>query len=215
MALGPSQARFRGYTPRPAARREGPTAPSPAPDTLRGMPVPETTEARYLNRALTWLGFNGRVLEEAQDPSNAILERARFLGIFASNLDEFFMVRVAGVRGLVLAGLERLAPDGIAPAEQLARMEDRSRQLVREAYATWERDIEPALREHGVRFVATADLESKERAFLDRLFVREILPVLTPAAVEPELPFPRVANLALTLAVRLTRNGAPERFALV
>jgi polyphosphate kinase len=179
------------------------------------MPDPTALDSRYLNRALTWLGFNERVLEEAQDETNAVLERARFLGIFASNLDEFFMIRVAGLRELVREGVEHRSRDGLSGAEQLARITERCRQLTRAAYGTWERQIVPALREGGIRFVGAGDLEPKERAFLDRLFARELLPVLTPAAVEPDLPAPRVANLALTLAVRLGREGRPERLALV
>ena len=172
------------------------------------------SEPKYLNRALTWLGFNGRVLEEAQDPSNPILERARFLGIFASNLDEFFMIRVAGVRELVRAGLDHREPDGSAPAELLATIASKTRELCLAAAALYAKEIGPALREMGVRFVA-ADLEPRERAFLDRLFAREIFPVLTPAAIDPALPFPHVTNLALYLAVRLEREGGEPRLAMI
>jgi polyphosphate kinase len=172
------------------------------------------SEPKYLNRALTWLGFNGRVLDEAQDPSNPVLERARFLGIFASNLDEFFMIRVAGVRGLVLEGLDHREPDGATPAELLAKITAKTRELCAAAAALYAKEIEPALREAGVRFVA-ADLEPRERAFLDRLFTREIFPVLTPAAVDTAVPFPHVTNLALYLAVRLEREGAEPRLAII
>lgn len=170
---------------------------------------------RYLNRALTWLGFNGRVLEEAEDSATALLERARFLGIFASNLDEFFMIRVSGLRGLVHAGVEHTSQDGLSAADQLSKISARTRELTAAAYRVWERDLVPALREAGVRFLAVEDLSPGERAFLDRLFAREILPLLTPAAVEPSVPPPHVANLTLTLAVRLAAPGGAERFALV
>jgi len=172
------------------------------------------SEPKYLNRALTWLGFNGRVLEEAQDASNPVLERARFLGIFASNLDEFFMIRVAGVRELVRAGLDHREPDGTAPAELLEKIAAKTRELCVAAAALYAKEIEPGLREAGVRFVA-ADLEPRERAFLDRLFAREIFPVLTPAAIDPALPFPHVTNLALYLAVRLEREGGEPRLAII
>jgi polyphosphate kinase len=178
-------------------------------------PAPKETEPRYLDRALTWLGFNGRVLEEAIDPANAILERLRFLGIFASNLDEFFMIRVAGVRELLIANVEHRTAAGLSPAESMQRIAARARELVAQAYSLWERELVPALREGGVHVLRTADLESKERAFLDRLFTREIFPILTPAAIDPALPFPRVVNLALHLAVRLKRDGDEERFAIV
>jgi polyphosphate kinase len=173
------------------------------------------TEPRYLDRALTWLGFNGRVLEEAVEPSNPALERARFLGIFASNLDEFFMIRVAGVRELVRADVEHRTAEGIPFTTLMERIVERVRGLVGEAYTILEREILPALREAGVRFVATEELEPRERAFLDRLFAREILPILTPAAIDAALPFPRVVNLALHLAVRLSRDGEEERVAIV
>ena len=169
----------------------------------------------YLNRAITWLGFNGRVLEEAADPGMALLERARFLGIFGSNLDEFFMIRVAGLRELVRAGLEHRSHDGLSAAEQIARISERAHDLVSTACRLWERELEPALREGGVRFVRPEDLDPHERAFLEQFFPREILPLLTPVAVEPSLPTPRVPNLALALAVRLGAPGGGERLALV
>ena len=173
-----------------------------------------TAEPRYLSRALTWLGFNGRVLEEAQDPSLPALERLRFLGIFFSNLDEFFMVRVAGLREAMEAGLDR--PEGEESVSSvLAQIGQRSHGMVRVAYTTYEREILPDLEENGVQFVRDEDLSPKERAFLDRLFTREILPILTPAAVEPEVPFPHVTNLTLCFAIRLAREGVGERFALL
>ena len=181
------------------------------------MNVPSTKESepRYLDRALTWLGFNGRVLEEAADSSNPVLERLRFLGIFASNLDEFFMIRVAGVRELVIGNVEHHTVGGLTPVELMERIALRTRELVAQAYTLWDRELNPALREGGVHVLRAGDLESKERAFLDRLFTREILPILTPAAIDPALPFPRVVNLALHLAVRLKRGEEEERFAIV
>ena len=173
------------------------------------------SDSRSLSRSLTWLGFNGRVLEEAQDESNPILERARFLGIFASNLDEFFMIRVAGLRDLVRAGAEHREPDGTTAAELLARIGSMVRELSAAAAGLYAKQILPALREGGVRFVAPTDLEPRERAFLDRLFASEIFPILTPAAIDPAIPFPHVTNLALYLAVRLERNGDDTKLAIV
>ncbi len=172
-------------------------------------------EPRYLSRALTWLGFNGRVLEEAQDPTLPVLERARFLGIFFSNLDEFFMIRVAGLREAVLAGVDRPVAEEESSAAVLAQVDQRCHGLIRVAYATYEKEILPALEASGVHILGNEDALPKERAFLDRLFAREILPILTPAAVEPGLPFPRVTNFALCFAIRLAREGLEERFALV
>ncbi|HEY2924265.1 MAG TPA: polyphosphate kinase 1, partial [Candidatus Eisenbacteria bacterium] len=168
-----------------------------------------------MSRALTWLGFNGRVLEEAQDPTLPVLERARFLGIFSSNLDEFFMIRVAGLREAVLAGVDRAAVEEESTEAVLSQVGQRCHGLARVAYAAYEREILPAFRESGVHFLGDEEVLPKERAFLDRLFAREILPILTPAAVEPDLPFPHVTNFALCFAVRLAREGLDERFALV
>jgi len=172
-------------------------------------------ERRYLSRALTWLGFNGRVLEEAQDPTLPALERARFLGIFFSNLDEFFMVRVSGLSEAAEAGVEQPVDGEESIPGVLAQVGQRCHGLMRVAYATWDREILPALEAGGVHFLADEDLAPKERSFLDRLFAREILPILTPAAVEPNLPVPHVTNSVLCFAVRLRHPGAEERFALV
>jgi len=179
---------------------------------------------RYLNRALTWLGFNGRVLEEALDPSNPLLERVRFAGIFFSNLDEFFMIRVAGLRAVLDAEVELRGADGLSPREQLASIGERARALVATAYRALHEELFPALREHGIRFQRDDELSPSESEFLDLHFQRELLPILTPAAVDPSLPMQRVGNLTLHLAVRLARpsigNGAsplvtPERLAFV
>lgn len=180
------------------------------------MPESMSKSERYLNRALTWLGFNERVLAEAEDPGNALLERARFLGIAASNLDEFFMIRVAALRALTHAGLHYRSPDGLTAAELLARVTACARDLTGAQYRLWERWITPGLEEAGVHILRIDALDPSERAFLDRLFARELLPLLTPAAAEESLPFPRVGNLVLTLGVRLAPpDGGEERFALV
>ncbi len=175
----------------------------------------KSIEPRYLNRLLTWLEFNERVLQEAQDVSNPVLERARFLGIFASNLDEFFMIRVAGVRQLVQEGTERIYPDGSSPAELLARVTARVRDLAARAASAWSEGIEPALRDAGVRLLVHGDLEEREQKQVDRGFAREIFPVLTPSAVTPALPLPHVTNLVLYLAVRVLAPDGTERLAIV
>jgi polyphosphate kinase len=179
------------------------------------LPDPTTREGRYLDRALTWLAFNGRVLEEAQDTQSPILERARFLGIFFSNLDEFFMIRVAAIRDRIRSGVEHRTPSGMSPAEHMASVQAVARDLMTAAYLLWEQGIVPGLVDGGVRIVRSTELEPGERAFVDRLFTREILPVLSPAAIDPELPFPRLHNLTLHLAVRLARDGEEERLAVV
>jgi polyphosphate kinase len=171
-------------------------------------------EPRYLNRFLTWLAFNERVLDEARDATNPILERARFLGIFASNLDEFFMIRVAGIRELVRAGVDHREPDGTQALDLLARIVERTRELSARAASVHADEIVPALRTSGVRFLAPGELLGQERITVDRLFQREIFPVLTPSAVDPALPAPHVTNLALYLAVMLEASGE-TKFAIV
>ncbi|HZV91088.1 MAG TPA: polyphosphate kinase 1, partial [Candidatus Nitrosocosmicus sp.] len=172
-------------------------------------------EPRYLNRLMTWLGFNERVLEEAQDVSNSVLERARFLGIFASNMDEFFMIRVAGVHELVLEGTPLTYPDGSSPQELLSRLSTRAHDLAKRAAATWLEGIEPALRDAGIRMLAPDDLEERERKGIERTFRREIFPTLTPSAVNPAFPLPHVTNLVLYLAVRVLGPDGSERLAIV
>ncbi|HEX5032103.1 MAG TPA: polyphosphate kinase 1 [Candidatus Eisenbacteria bacterium] len=175
----------------------------------------KSLEPRYLNRLMTWLGFNERVLEEAQDVSNPVLERARFLGIFASNMDEFFMIRVAGVRELVLDGSQLAYPDGLSAPELLARLAERAHDLAARAAAVWSDGIEPALRDAGVRILAPDDLEERERKGIERTFRRELFPMLTPSALNPALPLPHVTNLVLYLAVRLLAPDGNERLAIV
>jgi polyphosphate kinase len=175
----------------------------------------KSLEPRYLNRLITWLGFNERVLEEAQDVSNPVLERARFLGIFASNMDEFFMIRVADVRQLVLDGSPLAFPDGSSAPELLARLSERAHDLAARAATVWSEGIEPALRDAGVRILAADDLEERERKGIDRTFRREIFPTLTPSAVNVALPFPHVTNLVLYLAVRVLAPDGLERLAIV
>jgi len=179
------------------------------------MTDPKDTAPRYLDRALTWLAFNGRVLEEAQDPQNPILERARFLGIFAANLDEFFMIRVAMIRDRLRSRVEHRTTAGQTPAQHMDSVQGRARELVSAAYALWEQAMVPGLRDAGIRFVSEEELEPGERGFVERLFAREILPVLTPAAISSDLPFPRLFHLALHLAVRLAKEGEEERLAVV
>src|SRR6266852_1862402 len=162
----------------------------------------------YLNRELTWLAFNGRVLEEAGDPSNPWLERLKFLSIFSSNLDEFFEVRVAGLQQQLYAGIEPqdYGADGLGPVEQLARIEARVHALVAEQHRLLDAEIMPGLAAAGIQRVALDSLEPAEREYLDRLFAREIYPVLTPLAIDPGHPFPHVHNKSLNI-VLLVENA--------
>jgi polyphosphate kinase len=174
----------------------------------------------FINRELSWLEFNARVLEEAQDETNPLLERVKFLAIFASNLDEFFMVRVAGLREQAFgAELPQDPPaDGLAPLTQLQRVAQQTEQLVAQQYACWNQSIHPALTAAGIRILHEADLEPKDRRSLDKYFRQAVFPVLTPMAIDPSHPSPRFHNRGLYLAAMLKRTSGigPERlFAVV
>jgi polyphosphate kinase len=161
----------------------------------------------FLNRELSWLEFNSRVLEEAGDATNPLLERLKFACIVASNLDEFFMVRVAALKNDLAEG--DTAPDvaGLTPAQQLQRISERAHAMVDELYATLTGEILPPLAERGLRLVRPGDLEPTARATLARYFRDEVLPALTPLAIDASRPFPMLAGLSLNLAVLL---GPPD-----
>jgi polyphosphate kinase len=156
-----------------------------------------------VNRELSWLDFNARVLEEARDPTVPLLERLRFLAIFSSNLDEFFMVRYAGIWRQIDAGVTTPGPDGLTPRRVLDVVSARARELVAAQHDVLRKDLLPALSEHGVRLLRERDLTDEQRRFLDETFQRRILPVLTPMAIDPAHPFPWLANRALCLVVQL------------
>jgi len=172
--------------------------------------------AQYLNRELSWLDFNERVLELAADPRVPLLERVAFSAIYSSNLDEFFMVRVAGVHDQLAAGVDGTAPDGIAPDALLRAIAARVRALGARQAALWRDELQPALAAHGIRVAAWEELDEEERAALRLRFEREVFPALTPLAVGPAQPFPYISNLSLSLAV-LVRDPAADqtRFARV
>jgi len=174
----------------------------------------------YVNRELSWLEFNARVLEEAADPSNPWLERLKFLAIFCSNLDEFFEIRVAGLQQQAYAGVEPqdYGADGMAPAEQLAAIDRRAHELVAEQYRILNDEVLPGLATGGVQRVRLEDLTDAERRHVDTLFRASIAPVLTPLAIDPGHPFPHVHNKSLNIALVVERkNGGHKRrhFAVV
>lgn len=184
------------------------------------MAVSSFQPEHFINRELSWLEFNARVLEEAQDVSNPLLERLKFLAIFASNLDEFFMVRVAGLREEAFGDeIPQDSPaDGLSPLAQLERIAARTRQLVVDQYRCWSESVIPALAAEKIRLLAEKDLSSEARKSLDKFFRQQIYPVLTPMAVDPSHPSPRFHNRGLYLAARLKRRRGigPERmFAVV
>ncbi|MCP4655697.1 MAG: polyphosphate kinase 1 [bacterium] len=167
----------------------------------------------YINRELSWLQFNRRVLEEALDPSNPLLERVKFLSIFASNLDEFFMIRVAGLRRQHSAGALSAPSDGMSPAAQLAAIREQLTPGLEKSAECWREDLLPKLREAGIKVVAYDELKSKQRKLLRRHFKGEIFPALTPLAFDPGHPFPHISTLSVNLAVVVNQPGHGERFA--
>lgn len=169
----------------------------------------------YINRELSWLQFNARVLEEAEDQTQPLLERVKFLSIYASNLDEFFMIRVSGLREQLSGGVVEAPPDGMTPAEQLSAIRlELGSQLERFANC-WEKDVMPKLAEQGIHVLHYSQLQPKQRQWLRRYFSREIFPVLTPLAFDPAHPFPHISNLSLNLAVVAKDQDRAECFARV
>jgi polyphosphate kinase len=166
----------------------------------------------YINRELSWLEFNQRVLDEAADASLPIAERLKFLGIVASNLDEFFMVRVAGLKSQIEEGVLTPPPDGMLPAEQLDAVSARVHRMVADQYCLWREDIRPALaHEHGVRILRPTELSPEQAAEGRRQFRERILPLLTPLAYDRSHPFPQLRNKSISLAVQLPRPAAKRR----
>ena len=172
--------------------------------------APGEFEDRFLDRELSWLRFNQRVLELAEDDRLPLLERARFLAIFASNLDEFFMVRVAGLKRRIAAGVAVRAASGMMPREVLEQIWTTTADLVARHAAVFRDDIIPALAKEGIELVRWDDLDREEQKACKRLFKERVFPVLTPLAVDPAHPFPYISGLSLNLAV-LVRNPKTDK----
>src|SRR5512145_3141616 len=178
----------------------------PADDAGKSAP-PVSGPARYYNRELSWLQFNRRVLEEAENERHPLLERLRFLSISASNLDEFYMVRVAGLRGQVVAGIDTPSQDGLTPAEQLDRINRFVAELTDEQQESWVK-LEALLADAGIYVLQADQLTDTERTWLEDHFLSHIFPVLTPIAVDPAHPFPFIPNFGFTLGLELVREGS-------
>ena len=193
--------------PDPTGRLERP----PAPESARASDLRDPR--LYINRELSWLEFNQRVLDEAADPSLPVLERIKFLGIVASNLDEFFMVRVAGLKRQIAAGhAGEVGPDGTTPPEQLRAVTQRVHRMVADQHRLWRQDVEPQLaRDLRVRIVRFRELTAEQRAAARDHFRQLVVPVLIPLANDRTHPFPQLPNKSITLAVHLPRPGQRRR----
>jgi len=180
------------------------------------LPKGELADDRFLDRELSWLAFNQRVLEMAEDPTQLLLERVSFLSIFASNLDEFFMVRVAGLKRRIATGLAVTSASGLSPAEQLTMISDEAHRLQERQAKLFSEVLEPDLESKGIHIVRWKQLTEDEKVSLKGYFNKQIFPVLTPLAVDPAHPFPYISGLSLNLAVVLKNTGnGKEHFARV
>src|SRR6266540_789781 len=165
----------------------------------------------FINRELSWLEFNRRVLEEAQDPTQPLIERVKFLTIFSSNLDEFFEIRVAGIKQQIKSETSDIGPDGLSPTDTFGRIQKTVRQLVATQCALWKNELLPELGKNGIYVREMAELSAKRAAWAHRYFQQEVLPMLTPLAVDASHPFPHLLNRSHNLLVRakLQRGGEP------
>ncbi|MCS6830912.1 MAG: polyphosphate kinase 1 [bacterium] len=182
---------------------------------MQAMPVRNNPSSRYVNRELSLLEFQRRVLEEAEDDRNPLLERVKFLAIFGSNMDEFFMVRVSGIREQIEAQLHQVSPDGLTLHEQLSAIRKVSLDLYQRAAACFQRKLLPQLRRAGIHIVNYHKLTPAQRKRVNAYFKEVVYPVLTPLALDPGHPFPHISNLSLNLAVIIRDTEGNERFARV
>ena len=173
--------------------------PASAPDITSESP------RRFINRELSWLAFNMRVLEEASNTRHPLLERVRFLSISADNLDEFYMVRVAGLVDMLQTRSTILSDDGMSPADQLLAIRDQASRLMAHQQDVWAA-LQDELREAGIAVVGSDELSVTERAWLDQYFIDQVFPILTPLAIDPAHPFPFIVNGGFSAILKLQRR---------
>jgi polyphosphate kinase len=195
--------------------RRVPSAEAPAKQAQHAAPISLDDPSLFINRELSLLDFQRRVLEEAQDSTNPLLDRLMFLSFVGSNVDEFFMVRVAGLKRQIEKGVMESGPDGMTPAEQLRAIRASVIRLNRASHECWSKELVPALRRAGLRIESFGDLSEEHKALANTYFQETIFPTLTPLAFDPGRPFPHISNLSLNLAVVLRDALGVEHFARV
>src|SRR5689334_610255 len=188
---------------------EGPVVLPPAVPAPRPFSAPEN----FINRELSWLEFNRRVLEEAQDAAQPLIERVKFFSIFSSNLDEFFEVRVAGIKQQIESDVVSRSNDGLTPTERLHAIQQRVHELVVEQYQCWREQLLPELAQHGVQFLGVDRWTEEDLKWLKDYYLAQVRPVLTPLAIDPAHPFPQLLNKSLNMIVQLEMptGGQPLR----
>jgi polyphosphate kinase len=183
----------------------------PGKELLKKYNKPEN----FFNRDLSWIEFNKRVLEEALKPEQPLLEKVKFISIFFSNLDEFYMIRVSGLKEQIAANVLEPTIDGLTPIEQLHKIEKKLYPLLNQVQEYWSKEIVPALKEHNIYISEYEELTDEERHKLTEYFRKEVYPVLTPLAFDPGRPFPYISNLSLSLAILVRKPNGEEHFARV
>lgn len=187
-----------------------------APPDAKCEPIRFSDRRNFINRELSWLEFNRRVLEEAQDPTQPLIERVKFLTIFSSNLDEFFEIRVAGIKQQIESEMSEIGPDGLSPTETFENIQRVARELVAIQYGLWNNDLLPELAKNGIRIQEVAKLKAKRAAWARKYFQENVFSMLTPLAVDASHPFPQLLNKSHNLFIRAkTRRGADPLHAIV